>query len=156
MVEMVIPKRKEEDLASLTIATNYEHISRAREFVLNLARAAAIGDEAIDDIVLATVEAVTNAIRHANSAYVMVEVSRSSDSIVVRVIDDGRGFDTCPDTCEFPCLEDLGGRGIPLMHHLMDDLSINSEPGKGTEVVLLKKLKGAESGLQRKLRMVSG
>lgn len=155
---MGIPERKAECLVSLTIAANFEYISRAREFVLSLARTAAIGDEAVDDIVLATVEAVTNSIRHANSSCVVVEVevSRSSDSMVVRVIDDGSGFDICPDISEFPGLEDLGGRGIPLMHHLMDDLSINSEPGKGTEVVLLKKLKGAESGSRRKLRVVSG
>lgn len=153
---MVVSKRKVENLASLTIAANYKHIARARRFVLSLAQSAAVGDDVVDDIVLATVEAVTNSIRHSSSACVVVEVSRSADSMVVRVIDDGRGFNICSDIREFPCLEELGGRGIPLMYHLVDDLAINSEPGKGTEVVLLKKLKGNNSATSQKTRAASG
>ncbi|MBS3909706.1 MAG: ATP-binding protein [Actinobacteria bacterium] len=153
---MAVPKQKAENIGRLTIDANYRHISRAREFILNIARTVAIGDEAADDIVLATVEAVTNSIRHANSACVVVEVNRSGDSMVVRVIDDGSGFDTSSDIREFPCVEDLGGRGIPLMHLLMDDISINSEPGKGTEVVLLKKFKVAQDGSRQKARAASG
>ncbi|HCG99328.1 MAG: hypothetical protein A2074_08885 [Candidatus Aquicultor primus] len=153
---MVIPKRKAECQVSLTIAAKYEHISRAREFILNLARTAAIGEDAVDDIVLATVEAVTNSIRHANATCVVVEVCRSSDSMVVRVIDDGQGFDICPDIREFPRVEDLGGRGIPFMHYLTDDLSIKSVPGKGTEVILLKRFNGSNSDSCQKSRAASG
>src|SRR5262249_55428761 len=38
-------------------------------------------------------EAVLNAIRHANASRVRIELLYEDESIVLRVVDDGRGFD---------------------------------------------------------------
>jgi signal transduction histidine kinase len=73
-------------------------------------------------------EALNNAVRHSGARNAKVVVERLEKSIVVRVIDDGRGFD--PGRSR--------GMGILGMEervkHLGGTLRVESQMGKGTAV----------------------
>jgi signal transduction histidine kinase len=73
-------------------------------------------------------EALNNAVRHSGARNAKVVVERLEESIVVRVTDDGRGFDPAR----------LRGMGILGMEervkHLGGTLRVESQMGKGTTV----------------------
>jgi signal transduction histidine kinase len=73
-------------------------------------------------------EALTNAVRHSGARNAKVVVERLANSIVVRVTDDGRGFDPVRSR----------GMGILGMEervkHLGGVLRVESQPGKGATV----------------------
>lgn len=69
-------------------------------------------------------EALVNAIRHGNKcdeqSQVRLELDESADTCTIRVYDEGEGF--LPEQVELPGGDQLGGRGICLMRHYMDDV----------------------------------
>ena len=76
-------------------------------------------------------EALTNAMRHAAAAGVMIRVVRGADSVAVSVRDDGSGFDLSAERRR----AGLGLLGMTERARLAGGtLQIWSEPGKGTEV----------------------
>ena len=76
-------------------------------------------------------EALTNAITHANAGALAVDLSMESGSVCVVVRDDGAGFDPA-------CIVD--GVGLTSMREraqrISAALTIASEPGVGTEIVV--------------------
>lgn len=98
-----------------------------------------IGNDKLNNIIVATTEAVINAIQHGNkfdpSKKVKLRVSASSENIQVVVQDEGTGFD--PSTVEDPrSPENLlkeRGRGIFLIRQLSDSVNITTST-KGTIV----------------------
>ncbi len=50
-------------------------------------------------------EALNNAVRHSGAKNAKVTVGRSAQSIVVRVSDDGRGFDPASERADWACWE---------------------------------------------------
>ena len=74
-------------------------------------------------------EALVNAIRHGNgcdaSRNVRLEISVQDARCTVRVFDEGEGF--APEAVAEPTTEQLGGRGICLIRHYMDEVSFNAE-----------------------------
>jgi signal transduction histidine kinase len=74
-------------------------------------------------------EALNNAVRHSGAKNVKVTVERSGNKIVVRVSDDGRGFDP----------KRVRGLGILGMEErvkrLGGTLTVDSQPGQGTTLV---------------------
>ncbi len=98
-----------------------------------------IGNDKLHNIIVATTEAVINAIQHGNkfdqSKKVKLRVSASSENIQVIVQDEGTGFD--PSTIEDPrSPENLlkeRGRGIFLIRQLSDSVNITTST-KGTIV----------------------
>lgn len=112
--------------------------------------------EEISDIKTAVSEAVTNAIIHGYDTEFMREKGSETDNKVylhcmikndvlhVEVKDTGKGivdvdqameplFTTKPEM-------DRSGMGFAFMEAFMDDLEVISEPGRGTEVLMKKKL----------------
>ena len=95
-------------------------------------------------------ESVINAIKHGNEEddrkRVIVEFQFEPASeptqLVVRVVDQGSGFD--PVEVADPLAPDnllkSSGRGIFFMRSFMDDLSLQRAPEGGTEVRMVKKL----------------
>lgn len=80
-------------------------------------------------------EALSNAERHARAATVRLAVAFSDDAVALTVRDDGVGF-SVPDPAE-RALETsgLGLRGMAERVQLVDgELSVTSEPGRGTAV----------------------
>jgi two-component system, NarL family, sensor kinase len=82
-------------------------------------------------------EAVTNAVRHADAARVLVALDRSGDELVVRVEDDGRGFAAAEADAAGGRGGDQGGVGLTSMRHRAEELggslTIATGPG-GTTV----------------------
>ncbi len=94
-----------------------------------------------DEISLAVTEAVSNAIRHGSPAgeadQVELQVALDGPRLVVTVRDSGSPFSP-PE----PCLPDPAefadhGRGLFLMHHLMDEVQFSRD--RGTVVRMTKK-----------------
>ncbi len=82
-------------------------------------------------IMVATMEAVNNAIVHGNkhddSKKVVVSFECNERDFVVRVRDQGIGFnpDCIPDPTSPENIENLRGRGVFLMKNLSDDIGFN-------------------------------
>jgi two-component system, NarL family, sensor kinase len=76
-------------------------------------------------------EAVRNAIRHADATTLEVDVHRQDDRLVLRVVDDGQGFDVNGE-------RDPASFGLRGLASLVKDeggrLDVRSTPGGGTEV----------------------
>ena len=76
-------------------------------------------------------EAVTNALRHAQATALEVSVSRVPDGTLIRVQDDGRGFDVHARLT--PSASGMGLFGMrERVHGLGGTFSIESQPGHGT------------------------
>ena len=103
--------------------------------------------EELGDIKTAVSEAVTNAIVHAypdSIGQVVVKVRICPDQVLeVTVRDHGRGI---PDVekARQPMYttggEERSGMGFTIMESFMDKLSVRSTPGRGTTVVMRKRL----------------
>ena len=93
------------------------------------------------DVELAVTEACANVLDHAGSgdAYDVV-VSLVGNTCEIRVVDVGRGFDYGNLVSRSTSIHDERGRGIALMHALMDTVLFTSEPESGTVVHLVKGL----------------
>ena len=101
----------------------------------------------LEDIKTAVSEAVTNAIVHAypdSIGQVTVKVCICPDQVLeVTVKDHGRGI---PDVekARQPMYttggEERSGMGFTIMESFMDRLAVRSTPGRGTTVVMRKKL----------------
>jgi signal transduction histidine kinase len=78
-------------------------------------------------------EAVVNAVRHGGAGLVQVELE-NGNGLLLRVVDDGRGFDTDPEAGKSAA----GGFGLISMreraHAIGADLRVDSRPGDGTTV----------------------
>jgi len=92
-----------------------------------------LDSQAVDDeLMLLVTEALSNALRHSHAENVTVEVIGEDDRVVLRVIDDGVGFDVADARS--------GGMGLASMRTralgLGGEMTIESEPGKGTKVAV--------------------
>ena len=125
----------------LEIESNAKNLITIEEFVNYFAVDLNINAEKIPGLLLAITEASTNAIIHANkndeSKLVTIDVTKDDAQLVIRVKDQGKGFDPdkIPDPTENDNLLKDSGRGIYLMRVYMDDLKFNITP-QGTETIL--------------------
>lgn len=105
--------------------------------------------EELTDIKTAVSEAVTNAVVHGyreKEGKVYITVSVLAKNIVrIRVRDKGTGIDDVEKAME-PLFTTVGGErsglGFAVMESFMDKVKVSSVPGKGTTVVLEKKIVG--------------
>jgi len=90
-------------------------------------------------ILVATLEAVNNAITHGNKAnpqkMVDVEITFDKNEMIITVTDEGPGFNPAaiPDPTMPENIEELSGRGVFLMKKLADSISFNE---KGNSVTM--------------------
>ena len=104
--------------------------------------------EELHDIKTAVSEAVTNAIIHGyenKSGIIRMNCRLYEDSIEIAVIDEGKGIENIeqarqPLYTSKPEME-RSGMGFTVMESFMDSVEITSEPGKGTTVVMSKKIR---------------
>ena len=111
--------------------------------------------EQLADVKTAVSEAVTNAIIHGyggmGGTVVMCAAYGDSGELVIKIIDQGRGIDDIPrarqpffTTCRG---EDRSGMGFTVMESFMDDVEVQSAPGKGTTVIMAKQMKLREDAI---------
>lgn len=75
-------------------------------------------------------EALINADRHADPQRIVIRLEQRADTLRLRIVDDGVGFDPRATTAAHHGLEIMRERAEQVAAHL----SIESEPGRGTQV----------------------
>lgn len=130
----------------LTIGSRFENIELVQAVLSDALSAYDMDDESRHWVDLAVREAVANAIKHGNrlepDKRVEIDLELTGAELVVRVRDQGEGFD--PGTLSDPLAPENrlrpNGRGIFYMQKFMDEIDYDFQPGRGTEVTLRKRL----------------
>jgi serine/threonine-protein kinase RsbW len=133
----------------LAIGSRFENIELVQLVLKDTLDQLGLDDDNRHWIDVAVREAVANAIKHGNledpARQVHVDLTlegNAGDLLVIRVQDEGKGFD--PSDLEDPLApENLlkpNGRGIFYMKSFMDDIQYGRRPGGGTVVTLRKRL----------------
>ena len=125
------------------MGSNPKNVHRVEEFLLKVNSALKIDDEKFGSLLVVVTEAVNNAIIHGNkrnpSKKVIVTCQRRGNVLIVKVKDEGKGFN--PQAVPNPIHEDNllreSGRGVFLMHQLMEKVSFNEN---GNEVTMMMKM----------------
>ncbi|MBI2838487.1 MAG: ATP-binding protein [Acidobacteria bacterium] len=100
-----------------------------------------LSEEAEIHLLRVAQEAISNAVRHAGPTEILVELSYKPREITVRVRDNGCGFD--PNVAEDRSPPRFGLMGMrQRIARLGGRLVVNSQPGAGTEVVIVVPLRG--------------
>ena len=134
-----------ENKYSLEIESDPNNLITVEEFVNYFAKDLGVSDERMNGLLLSVTEATTNAIIHGNKCNldkkVYINVLVEDKNIIIKVRDEGDGFDpsSIPDPTEPQNLLKDSGRGVYLMKVYMDDLKYNATPN-GMETVLVLKL----------------
>jgi serine/threonine-protein kinase RsbW len=134
----------------LTIGSRFENIELVQLVLKGSLDRLGLDDDNRHWIDVAVREAVANAIKHGNredpAKQVVVDLAMEGDTMVIRVEDEGIGFD--PSHLDDPLApENLlkpNGRGIFYMKSFMDDIQYGIRPGGGTLVTLRKRLVRSE------------
>lgn len=135
----------------LTIPSSQKHLKKAVAFIEALAKKMGFDEDATSDIAISLSEALNNAILHGNKKdkkkQVHILVDMETGQMRIRVRDEGKcffGTDVCcpldPEN-----LMKCNGRGIFILHSLMDEVNFRPAPRGGTEVEFIKRLADAGS-----------
>lgn len=123
-----------------------DNVSLARVVVATVAAQIDFTLSDLDELKVAVSEAVSNAMIHgyAGDPDKMVEliVHRYPDQLVIIIADEGAGItdmDQAMEPAQSPASEHMG-LGFVFMRSFVDRLEVDSHPGKGTKVTLIKKL----------------
>jgi serine/threonine-protein kinase RsbW len=140
-------------LLRLRFRSAYEMLDLVQVASDRVTQLAGLDDDAIHWVGVAVRESVINAIKHGNrqdpgkevTVEFAFEPNGTSSSLVIRVSDEGIGFE--PNGVADPLApENLlksSGRGIFFMRSFMDDVAIARRPEGGMEVRMVKKLAAA-------------
>ena len=128
----------------LQLPSELDFIEPAVTYLVGRCRAFAFGGSRLNlNFRVGVTEALANAVLYGNRSdpakIVRVEVALDLSRVVLHVKDEGPGFDpSCvPDPTLPGNLEGTGGRGLFLIHELMDEVEYN-ECGNVVRLVLLR------------------
>ena len=136
----------------LQIHSNFDMLDFVQIVSDRMGQIAGLDEDTVHWIGVAVRESVINAIKHGNredlAKLVTVEFTftptRDPGELIVRVLDQGEGFD--PEEVADPLApENLlksSGRGIFFMRSFMDDVTLRRASEGGMEVRMVKKLAG--------------
>jgi len=132
------------DTIRLTIGSRLEQLSMVHALIAGLAQQYELGEDTENALMIAVIEAGTNAIQHGNvfadDKSVTFDFTVHPHGIIVQVDDFGQGFD--PGKVLNPTddsqLLNPHGRGLYLMRSLMDEVTFNTRADHGTSVILRK------------------
>lgn len=113
-------------------------VPAARAFVRRALVSEGATPDAAERLVLAASEAMNNVIVHASGRAFAVDVSVDRAACVVSVSDSGLGFSP-PRRPAMASPDELGHRGVALMHLLVDRVDVTTSPA-GTTVMLTQHL----------------
>ncbi len=117
-------------------------------------RGIGVNEDSVTDILLATTEACTNVVLHAgqSASEYTVDATVDQGACRVEVTDLGQGY---PESGGRPAQSDAdrelaeSGRGLAIMRACVDAVTLCSAPGRGTHVVLDKRIHWEQAALPR-------
>jgi serine/threonine-protein kinase RsbW len=132
-------------------------------------RGLGVDSESVYDIVLAATEACTNVLTHGGRQVTSYEVVTSLGAIgcQVEVADDGVGVpadarEPAAQTGPQPTAQETpitqlpeSGRGLAVMRAFVDDVTLDSQPGRGTVVTMSKHISWASDAPLRQFQAAS-
>ncbi len=104
------------------------NLRKVEKFVDEIASELSLTDSVYGNLLIATLEAANNAIVHGNrnieEKVVAIVLTIEIDKIILRVQDQGNGFDysNIPDPTAPENIEKINGRGVFLMQKLSDKI----------------------------------
>ncbi len=124
---------------SIFIKSKIENINKVEKLVDEISEEAKINSEIYGKMLIATVEAVNNAIVHGNKeddkkmVKVEIEIGVEDNKVCIFIEDEGPGFNfyDVPDPTTPENIENIHGRGVYLMKHLADEVIFH---GNGSKV----------------------
>ena len=128
---------------TLRIPSRVAEIRSVQDFILQKMAEVGFNGDSRFAVRLALEESLINAVKHGNnfdpSRSVYVKYDITNERVLIKVKDEGRGFDpeTVPDPTSEENLAKPYGRGIMLMRAYMDEVTYSD---CGTEVTLMKKM----------------
>jgi serine/threonine-protein kinase RsbW len=134
-------------------------------------RGLGVDEESVYDILLAATEACTNVLTHGGRkvrGYAVV-TSLGAVGCQVEVADEGTGLasapgipagratpETLPDPGQIPVAQlPESGRGLAVMRACVDNVTLDSRPGRGTVVTMRKRITWPDVAPLRQLRAAS-
>ena len=130
----------------VTLDTQLESVDLAENIVVRVAQEAGFGEDELHRLGMAVREGVINAYNYGNQQdrrkKILMTVELDPDKMVVRVLDEGKGFELTevPDPLAEENLLRTSGRGLFLMKAFMDEFDVKSGPNGGAELVMVKHL----------------
>ncbi len=125
---------------SLNVPSDLEYVGDAVDLIARHCHTGPLSPRRIlFNLRTALAEALANAIMYGNrqdpAKLVRVQVAVSREAVRILVTDDGEGFDPAavPDPTEPDHLEREDGRGLFVLHHLVDRVTFNE---KGNSICL--------------------
>ncbi|MGB9663154.1 MAG: anti-sigma F factor [Moorellaceae bacterium] len=131
-----------------------ENVGLARVAVAAMVAQADITLSELEEIKVAVSEAVANAIIHGYGGeprgWVRLTVNRSREGLEIMVEDEGRGIADIAMAMQpaYSTDPERMGLGFAFMQSFMDEVEVLSEEGRGTKVIMRKKLQSDSGGLQ--------
>jgi signal transduction histidine kinase len=120
-------RRVRDELADLTESLAEPHDTEVE--LLFRGEVDDLPERLVDEVLPIVRESLSNALRHADASHISVLVNRRSDRVIVRTIDNGRGFDSDAAT---------NGMGLANLRTRAGSLGgvieITTAPGEGTTV----------------------
>ena len=129
----------------LRVTADPRYARAIREEVLHFAYAWKMRPADVEEFVTAIGEAFANAVEHAHTLDPITIGLRADagDKLLATVTDFGVGFDTRRAEGVLPPPGTERGRGFALMRRYCDLVSIRSQPGEGTSVMLGRYLRAS-------------
>ncbi len=127
----------------LCINSKIENISLVENMIDEISIELGMVADIYGNVLIAIIEAVTNAIVHGNksdeSKIVCLKVWFEKPYLIIKIVDQGSGFnfDHIPDPTKPGNVEKPDGRGVFLMRHLADEIIFENN---GSIVILKFKI----------------
>ncbi len=128
---------------SIKIKSDPENLHIVEKLIDEMTERHQIESDLYGKILVATIEAVNNAIIHGNKSdvnkKVCIDIVAEGKKVKIKIRDEGEGFDykKVPDPTAPENIENIHGRGVFLMTKLSDGIQFND---KGTEVEMVFKI----------------
>ena len=124
----------------MEITANPAYVSIIRLTTAGIANKVGFCMDDIEDLKVAVSEACTNAIKHSSDDRFTIIYTMIENGLTIEIIDNGNGYDT--SSINEPDIENLkeSGMGLFIIEALMDEVSIESQEGKGTSIKMTKYL----------------
>lgn len=136
----------EEKSFHLSIGSRFENIELVQVVLKDTLERMGLDEDGLYWIDIAVLEAVANAIKHGNrqdpDKRVTVDCCLDGGELLIRVEDQGEGFDLArvDNPLDPQNMLKPNGRGIFYMQKFMDDIQYGAGPAGGTVVTMRKRL----------------